>query len=193
MGVMDVTVVVCTYNRAALLRDALASLQALEKGDDFRYEILVVNNASTDDTDRAVAECARGSPVPLRGVYEPRAVVGLLPLGEPPGTARRRRDPGEGVREPTVLPLQQLEHTAPGREQYVGQVGVRIQQGQRPARLAASHQPRGDRQARPLGLVARRPQRDRPAEAPAQAAYGVVLHREGMAGVDRHVVTLAAP
>lgn len=66
----DVTVVVCTYNRAALLRDALASLFALETDGRFTYDLLVVDNASTDDTPAVVAEAARSAPVPVRGVRE---------------------------------------------------------------------------------------------------------------------------
>jgi glycosyltransferase involved in cell wall biosynthesis len=74
VGEEHVTVVVCTYNRAALLRAALASLQALE-ADGFRYEIVVVDNASTDDTGSVIAEAARHSAVSLRGVREPRPGV----------------------------------------------------------------------------------------------------------------------
>lgn len=71
----DVTVVVCTYNRARLLRDTLDSLMALETGDQFTYEVLVVDNASTDETASVVEEAARRSPVPMRRVYEPRPGV----------------------------------------------------------------------------------------------------------------------
>lgn len=66
----DVTVVVCTYNRADLLRDALASLFELETGGRLRYELLVVDNASTDGTPAVVAEAERTAPVPCRGVRE---------------------------------------------------------------------------------------------------------------------------
>jgi hypothetical protein len=66
----DVTVVVCTYNRAGLLRDALASLFALATDGRFTYEVLVVDNGSTDDTPAAVAEAARAAPIPFRSVRE---------------------------------------------------------------------------------------------------------------------------
>lgn len=68
---VDVSVVVCTYNRAGLLRDALASLGALETDGQFRYDILVVDNASTDETPAVIEEASRTAPVPLRGVREP--------------------------------------------------------------------------------------------------------------------------
>jgi glycosyltransferase involved in cell wall biosynthesis len=58
-----------------MLRDALASLMALDTGGQFTYEVLVVDNASTDETAGVVEEAARRSPVPMRRVYEPRAGV----------------------------------------------------------------------------------------------------------------------
>jgi glycosyltransferase involved in cell wall biosynthesis len=70
MTTPDVTVVVCTYNRAALLLDALTSLFALETDGRFAFELLVVDNASTDDTSSVVVELAAESPVPFRSVRE---------------------------------------------------------------------------------------------------------------------------
>lgn len=56
-----VTVVVCTYNRADVLELALASLVAQKTGDAFDYEVLIVNNASTDNTCEVIdAACGRG-------------------------------------------------------------------------------------------------------------------------------------
>jgi glucosyl-dolichyl phosphate glucuronosyltransferase len=48
-----ISVILCTYNRARLLRSALDSLlnQSLAKSD---YEVVVVDNASTDDTEAVV-------------------------------------------------------------------------------------------------------------------------------------------
>jgi glycosyltransferase involved in cell wall biosynthesis len=69
MALPQVSVVVCTHNRASLLRGALASVacQTLEPS---RFEVLVVDNASTDDT-RAVFEVAKASIPGLRLVPEP--------------------------------------------------------------------------------------------------------------------------
>jgi glycosyltransferase involved in cell wall biosynthesis len=69
------TVVVCTYNRAVLLRDTLASLAALQTDGQFAYELVVVDNASTDGTPAVIAEASPTFPVPLRGVREERAGV----------------------------------------------------------------------------------------------------------------------
>jgi glycosyltransferase involved in cell wall biosynthesis len=70
-----VTVVVCTYNRAALVRDTLASLAVIQSDGQFDYEVVVVDNASTDNTPEVIADAAKSFPVPLRGVREERAGV----------------------------------------------------------------------------------------------------------------------
>jgi glycosyltransferase involved in cell wall biosynthesis len=62
-----ITVIICTRNRANLLREAMASVveQGIPKSD---YEIVVVDNASTDETPDVVAEF-RGS-AHIRYVHE---------------------------------------------------------------------------------------------------------------------------
>lgn len=64
------SVVICTYNRAELLEGALASLAAQEL-DPRRFEVLVIDNASTDGT-RAVAESYSARYPHIRYVHEPR-------------------------------------------------------------------------------------------------------------------------
>ena len=75
MSVIDISIVVCTYNRSELLRGALESLMALRTGGRFFFEILVVDNASTDDTPEVIEEIRENSRVPLRSVREPRKGV----------------------------------------------------------------------------------------------------------------------
>ena len=65
----DISVVVCTYNRAALLREALRSLFA-QKAEDFSYEIIIIDNNSADDTPATVDLLKSQSSVPLRYVCE---------------------------------------------------------------------------------------------------------------------------
>ena len=63
------TILVCTHNRADLLRGALESLELQSLPRD-RFEVLVVDNASTDGTPGVVAECAARGRVDLRSVRE---------------------------------------------------------------------------------------------------------------------------
>ena len=67
---LDLTIVICTHNRARLLEGALESLegQSLDKD---RFEVIVVDNASTDDTARVAALCAERGTIDLRCVQEP--------------------------------------------------------------------------------------------------------------------------
>ncbi len=85
---MRVNVIVCTYNRAALLRDALDSLVRQEVGADCSIGIIVVDNASTDAT-RAVVEGVR-APNQVRVTYRFEPAQGVC-------HARNR-----GVREATA-------------------------------------------------------------------------------------------
>ena len=71
-----VTVVVCTRNRAASLRNALRSLTELDLTG-LAADVLVVDNGSTDDTPAAVDAAAAGSPVALRRVFEPTPGVAV--------------------------------------------------------------------------------------------------------------------
>jgi glycosyltransferase involved in cell wall biosynthesis len=58
-----VTVIICTYNRAKLLRQTLAGVSRQDYPVD-QLEVLVVDNNSTDDTQSVVAEFAAGPHTP---------------------------------------------------------------------------------------------------------------------------------
>ena len=66
----DVSVVLCTRNRAALLKQALASLTALQT-EGFTYEIVVVDNGSTDDT-ATVVRATPSQSAAVEYAFEPR-------------------------------------------------------------------------------------------------------------------------
>ena len=70
-----VTAIVPTFNRSAYLRKTIEALldQSFEKSG---YEIIVIDNCSTDDTREVVCEELKHAPN-LRYVYEPR--LGLSP------------------------------------------------------------------------------------------------------------------
>src|SRR5690606_33338417 len=65
-----VSVLICTYNRARLLTHTLESLRRIHTARP--WDVLVVDNNSTDDTAAVVRACAPGYPVPLRYAFEGR-------------------------------------------------------------------------------------------------------------------------
>jgi len=68
---VTVTVLICTYNRAALLAQTLDSLANMRDVPG-TWDVLVVDNNSSDDTANVVADRAKSFPVPLRYLHEPR-------------------------------------------------------------------------------------------------------------------------
>jgi glucosyl-dolichyl phosphate glucuronosyltransferase len=64
------SVLICTYNRATLLRETLESLKQTRTSR--RWEVVVVDNNSSDSTRETVQELAASFPVPLRYVFERR-------------------------------------------------------------------------------------------------------------------------
>jgi GT2 family glycosyltransferase len=68
----QVSIVVCTFNRAAMLRDALESLRAMKTPAIDSWEIVIIDNGSTDDTRSVCAEYLQIDKPLIRYVYEPR-------------------------------------------------------------------------------------------------------------------------
>jgi len=71
MSVTSLTVLIGTYNRAALLRETLAALQAMTPPRDCTVDILVVDNNSTDGTAAAVRDDSGGRRFPVTYLFEP--------------------------------------------------------------------------------------------------------------------------
>lgn len=69
-----ITVAVCTHDRARLLDGCLDSLARLEIPAGLEWELLVVANACTDDTEEVVRR--HSSALPVRLVPEPRLGIG---------------------------------------------------------------------------------------------------------------------
>jgi len=67
---MDVTVVLCTWNRSKQLAKTLAAMCALRVPQGSEWELLVVNNNCTDATDEVTASF-RGR-LPVRRLFEPK-------------------------------------------------------------------------------------------------------------------------
>ncbi|HEY1251848.1 MAG TPA: glycosyltransferase [Thermoanaerobaculia bacterium] len=68
---MHLSVVVATWNRARLLADTLEALGAQEVGGAFAWEIVLIDNNSSDATAQVVDSFAARSAVPVRRVFEP--------------------------------------------------------------------------------------------------------------------------
>jgi glycosyltransferase involved in cell wall biosynthesis len=66
------TVAIPTHNRAASLRDTLASILAQHLPADVSADCVVIDNASSDETPATVEAAARGARLPIRHVFEPR-------------------------------------------------------------------------------------------------------------------------
>ncbi len=71
-GAPTATLLIATYNRAPFLRETLQSLVSLESPAGITWDVLVVDNNSTDDTRDLVRSAAQSFPVPLRYIFEAR-------------------------------------------------------------------------------------------------------------------------
>jgi glycosyltransferase involved in cell wall biosynthesis len=67
---VKLTVVISTWNRAKLLDQTLARMRQLHGPSGDSWELLVVNNNCTDDTDAVIAK--HSAHLPLRRLYEPK-------------------------------------------------------------------------------------------------------------------------
>ena len=71
-AVLDATVLICTFNRASLLAETLESLAALRVSPGIKWDVLIVDNRSTDNTGAVVRSLQPTYPVPLHYLYEDR-------------------------------------------------------------------------------------------------------------------------
>jgi len=69
---VDLTLLVCTYNRSGDVRDMLEAARAQESDGTFTFEVLVVDNNSTDDTRAVVDRAIAGGQSNVRYLFEPR-------------------------------------------------------------------------------------------------------------------------
>ena len=68
---MNASIILCTYNRASTLSRALESLSDLDVPAGLDWELLVVDNNSTDDTRAIVERVAAEARLPCRYLFEP--------------------------------------------------------------------------------------------------------------------------
>lgn len=72
MNVRSISVLICSYNRAALLRETLQAFDQVNAPDDCEVEIIVVDNNSSDDTPEVLGQIARTARFPLVRLRETR-------------------------------------------------------------------------------------------------------------------------
>ncbi len=70
MTISSITVLICTYNRAPLLRETLAAMQDMTQPPDCAVEIVVVDNNSIDNTAAVVAHAGRRARYPVALLQE---------------------------------------------------------------------------------------------------------------------------
>ena len=68
---LDVTVAICTWNRQTLLESTFESLERMKVSPATRWELVVIDNGSTDGTSGVVASWMTRGTLPLRYVHEP--------------------------------------------------------------------------------------------------------------------------
>jgi glycosyltransferase involved in cell wall biosynthesis len=67
---LDASVLIATFNRSALLDETLTSLAAMRAAPSMTWEVLIVDNNSSDDTRAVVMRHQRTFPVSLRYIFE---------------------------------------------------------------------------------------------------------------------------
>lgn len=67
---ISVTVAICTWNRAALLDQTLERMKCLEIPEGVTWELLVVNNNCTDNTDEIIQKHSQA--LPIKRLFEPK-------------------------------------------------------------------------------------------------------------------------
>lgn len=65
------SVIICTWNRSTSLRETLASIERMRNSTDIEWEVIVVDNNSTDDTASTIDEFLQR--LPLKHLFEPNA------------------------------------------------------------------------------------------------------------------------
>ena len=70
---MNISIIICTHNRAHFLKDALQSLMNMKVSTECNVELLVVNNASSDGTTSVINEFFGNSKgFYVKSIFEPR-------------------------------------------------------------------------------------------------------------------------
>ena len=68
----DISVILCTYNRAASLKSTLESFLGLTLPSDFNWELILVDNNSKDNTPEVIRDFAKTAGFSVRYIFEHR-------------------------------------------------------------------------------------------------------------------------
>lgn len=69
---MDISIIICTYNRSANLPECFEHLEKLEGLEGIAWEIVLVDNNSSDDTRQMCGRYNDQSPLNIRYIFEPQ-------------------------------------------------------------------------------------------------------------------------
>ncbi|MEZ0186532.1 MAG: glycosyltransferase [Candidatus Reddybacter sp.] len=69
---MDFTVIICTYNRCGNISMCIDALNAQKDTDGIEWEVLIVDNNSSDDTRNTVQKLTKNSSLSIRYAFEPK-------------------------------------------------------------------------------------------------------------------------
>ena len=69
---IDISVIICTHNRAFLLPDVLRSLEKTETPENIEIELVMVDNASSDNTFKLITEHEKKSKFKVTPLKEPK-------------------------------------------------------------------------------------------------------------------------
>ena len=72
MSSIDISVIICTHNRAFMLPDVLRSIEKTEIPESTKIELIMADNASSDNTFQVITAHARKSRFQVRGLQEPK-------------------------------------------------------------------------------------------------------------------------
>jgi glucosyl-dolichyl phosphate glucuronosyltransferase len=70
MNFMDITVAICTWNRAAMLDQTLDAIHRLKIPEGISWELVIVNNNCSDNTDEIISK--HSGVLPIIRVFEPK-------------------------------------------------------------------------------------------------------------------------
>ncbi|HEY1912076.1 MAG TPA: glycosyltransferase [Vicinamibacterales bacterium] len=70
MNVRSASILICTHNRARLLRETLTAIRSLTLPDDCDVQLVIVANNCTDNTAAVIEEAVRLSPIPILALTE---------------------------------------------------------------------------------------------------------------------------